>query len=190
MDGPITALQTHDSDWSVHKFIEVNFLKLTDNNQIFRNDLNCFHYHLCTISSQIIECQIFSPYDFLKMNSITAYSMVKAYRLPYSLPISHLYLYFRSSLLVFNTYCFVYLHYCCFPCASVRNNTRAWVPYFLLILFVGTFLFPYRQGDHNYYHSCDNILFLYILLCYYDRCCTIIIIIGDNLGAAYIEYLY
>ena len=26
---------------SVHKFIEVNFSKLTDSNQIFRNDLVC-----------------------------------------------------------------------------------------------------------------------------------------------------
>ena len=27
MDGPITALQTLDCDWSVHLFIEVNFSK-------------------------------------------------------------------------------------------------------------------------------------------------------------------
>ena len=51
MDGPITALQTLDCDWSVHKFIEVNFLKLADNNQIFWNDLITFFitsgkYHL------------------------------------------------------------------------------------------------------------------------------------------------
>ena len=35
--GPITELRTLDSDWSLYKFIEVNFSKLTYNNQIFRN---------------------------------------------------------------------------------------------------------------------------------------------------------
>ena len=53
-DGPITALQTLDCDWSVNKFIEVNLLKLTGNNQIFSNDFDCTHYHLCKILSQII----------------------------------------------------------------------------------------------------------------------------------------
>ena len=38
MDGPISTLQALDYNWSVHKFTEVNFSKLTDNNQIFRND--------------------------------------------------------------------------------------------------------------------------------------------------------
>ena len=70
MDGPITAFQTIDCDWSLHKVIGVNFSKLTDNNQIFRNDFVCIHYHLCKISSQIIECKIFAPYDFLEMNSL------------------------------------------------------------------------------------------------------------------------
>ena len=51
MDEPITELQTLDCDWSVHKFIDVNFLKLTDNYQIFRNDVfDCIHYHLCKTS--------------------------------------------------------------------------------------------------------------------------------------------
>ena len=63
-------LQTLDCDWSVHNFIEVNFSKLTDNNQIFRNDFDCIHYNLCKISSQTIECKIFAPYDFLEMNSV------------------------------------------------------------------------------------------------------------------------
>ena len=44
MGGPITALQTLDCDRSVHKFKEVNFSKLTDNKQIFRNDFDCIHY--------------------------------------------------------------------------------------------------------------------------------------------------
>ena len=55
MDGPITVLQTLDCDWSVRKYIEVNFSKLTDNNQIFKNYFHCIHYHLCKIS-QIVEC--------------------------------------------------------------------------------------------------------------------------------------
>ena len=61
MDEPITAIQTLHCSWSVHKFIEVNFSKLTDNNKIFRNDFDCIHYHLCKISSKIIECKMFAP---------------------------------------------------------------------------------------------------------------------------------
>ena len=59
MDWPITALQTLDCDWSVNKFIEVNFWMLTENNLIFRNDFDCIHYHLCKILSQIIEYNFF-----------------------------------------------------------------------------------------------------------------------------------
>ena len=40
-----TALRTLDCDWSLHKFIEENFSKLTDNNQIFRIDFACNHFH-------------------------------------------------------------------------------------------------------------------------------------------------
>ena len=76
MDEPITALQTVDCYWFVLKFIDMNFLKLTDNNQIFRNDFDCILYRLCTISYKITECKIFAPYDFLEMNSITTYSML------------------------------------------------------------------------------------------------------------------
>ena len=74
MGGPITALETLDSDWSVHKFIEVNFSKLTGNNQIFRNYFDYIHYHLCKISQ--IEFKFFTTYDFHEMNYITTYSMV------------------------------------------------------------------------------------------------------------------
>ena len=48
------STQTLDSDLSYHKFIEVNFSKFMDGNQIFRIDFVCIHYHLCKISSQII----------------------------------------------------------------------------------------------------------------------------------------
>ena len=63
MEQPITALLTPACDWLLHRFIEVNFSKLTDSNKIFRNDFVGFHYHLCKISSQIIECIIFAPYE-------------------------------------------------------------------------------------------------------------------------------
>ena len=59
MERPITALQIPDCDWLLHRIIEVNFSKLTDSNQIFRNAFVGFHYHLCKISSKIIECIIF-----------------------------------------------------------------------------------------------------------------------------------
>ena len=75
MEGAITALQSLDGDWSVQKFIGVNFAKLTDNNQIFWNDFDCIHHHFCKLSSEIIECKIFAPYDFLEMNSISTYTL-------------------------------------------------------------------------------------------------------------------
>ena len=43
-----------------------------DSNQNFRNDFVVLHYHISIISSQIIECIIFAPYEL----SITIYSMV------------------------------------------------------------------------------------------------------------------
>ena len=43
----------------IDKFAEVNFSKLTDSYQIFRNDFVCIHCDLCKISPQIIEYKIF-----------------------------------------------------------------------------------------------------------------------------------
>ena len=57
--GPITFERLKCCDWSVHKFLEMKFSKLTDSNQIFRIDFVCIHYHLCEISCQIIECKFF-----------------------------------------------------------------------------------------------------------------------------------
>ena len=68
--GKITALQTLDCDWSVHKFIEVNISELTDSNQILRNYFVCIHYHICEISSQITECKISASYDIIEINSL------------------------------------------------------------------------------------------------------------------------
>ena len=41
----------------------------TDNNQNFTIHYACIHYHPYEISSQIIKCKIFAPYDFIEMNS-------------------------------------------------------------------------------------------------------------------------
>ena len=61
--------------WSVvighSAFIEVNFSKLTHNNQIFRNDFIFSHYHPCKISAQIMAGKIIVPYEL----SITLYSL-------------------------------------------------------------------------------------------------------------------
>ena len=59
MRAPITALQTLECDWSVHKFIEVNFSKLTDNHQIIRNDfvawiITSVKYHLKLLSAKFL----------------------------------------------------------------------------------------------------------------------------------------
>ena len=72
MEQLIIALQTPDCDWLLQRFIEVNFSKLTDSNQIFRNYFVGLHYHLCKVSSQIIKCVIFAPCEL----SITIYSIV------------------------------------------------------------------------------------------------------------------
>ena len=42
VDGPITALQTLDCDWSVHKFTEVNFSKLRTATKFSRLTLLAF----------------------------------------------------------------------------------------------------------------------------------------------------
>ena len=46
----------HRCDWSLDKFIEVNFSKLTNNIEFFRNYFVCIRCHLCKISPKIIEC--------------------------------------------------------------------------------------------------------------------------------------
>ena len=54
---------------------EVNFSKLTDNNQILKKGCDCVHYHLYKIPSQNNECKIFAPYDFLEIKSISGLSL-------------------------------------------------------------------------------------------------------------------
>ena len=39
----------------------MNFSKLSDSNQIFRNDFICIHYDLCKISTQNIQFNFFAP---------------------------------------------------------------------------------------------------------------------------------
>ena len=58
---------TTEKRWAVAavldgRFMEVNFSKLMHNNQTFRNDVVCNHYHLCKLFAQTIECKIFTPY--------------------------------------------------------------------------------------------------------------------------------
>ena len=50
MDGPITVERLKCCDWSVHEFIEVNFSKLADSNQIFRIGFVSIQYQLGEIS--------------------------------------------------------------------------------------------------------------------------------------------
>ena len=70
MKQPITVLQTPTCDWLLNRFIEANFSRLADSKQIFRNDFVCFPHRHCKISSQIIECIIFVPYE-LSITTIT-----------------------------------------------------------------------------------------------------------------------
>ena len=57
LEGPITVERLKCWTLFLDKFIEVNFLTLTHNNQIFRNDFVSIHYHLCNILPQIIDCK-------------------------------------------------------------------------------------------------------------------------------------
>ena len=43
------------------------FSELTDGNQIFRNDFVCIYYNLWKLSTLIIKCIIFVPYDFMQL---------------------------------------------------------------------------------------------------------------------------
>ena len=51
----------------LYSMVGVNFSNLMHNNQIFRNDFVCNHYHLCKLSVQTIECKIFTPYNFIQL---------------------------------------------------------------------------------------------------------------------------
>ena len=61
----------------IHKLIEMNFSKLTDDSQIFRNDFDCIYYitsvkyHL-----KLLSAKFFGPYDFLEMNSKNIYYLL------------------------------------------------------------------------------------------------------------------
>ena len=55
--------------------MEVNFSKLKDSNQIFRNDFVCINCRICKISTQIIKCIIFTIECYFMAN--TSYSMVE-----------------------------------------------------------------------------------------------------------------
>ena len=57
-------------DWLLHSFIEVNFSKLTDNNQIFRDDFAAF-----IITSKKIKFKLISANFFLPMISCNELSI-------------------------------------------------------------------------------------------------------------------
>ena len=81
------------SDFSHSTFIAaVEFVKVNDNNQIFRKDFICIQYHLCKVSAYIIECIIFAPFELSTSNK---------------------YLLYRDTM----SYFFVLLHFFLFPCA-------------------------------------------------------------------------
>ena len=73
MEQPITALQTLDCYWLLYRLIDENFSKLTFSSQIFRNDFVYLHYHLWKISSQTIECILFSPWSLYITNNYVLY---------------------------------------------------------------------------------------------------------------------
>ena len=52
MEQPITVGCLESCDWLLHRFIEENCSKLTDFDQIFRNDFVCLYYHLSKISKK------------------------------------------------------------------------------------------------------------------------------------------
>ena len=58
--GATNRSRAFDSLW-LDKFIDRNFSKVMDSNQIFSNDFVCILYHLCKTSVQIFECIIFAP---------------------------------------------------------------------------------------------------------------------------------
>ena len=51
MEQPITALQTPDCDWLLHRFIEVNFSKLVDSNQI--SGMTLFAFIVISVKFQV-----------------------------------------------------------------------------------------------------------------------------------------
>ena len=72
----ITARVLESYDWSHSALIEMNFSKLTHNNQSFMNDFICCRYHLSNISAQIIECKIFAPCElYVTLCSVWCYSL-------------------------------------------------------------------------------------------------------------------
>ena len=70
IDGPITALQTLDCDWSVHKFI---FLQVNGQQPNFQEWL--WLHSLSPLQNIISNCwvKIFAHYDFLEINSLYNY---------------------------------------------------------------------------------------------------------------------
>ena len=63
-DQSQSSARIEGCDWPRSSFIELNFSKLTNGNQIIRNYFVCILYNLCKMLSPIIECMFFIR-DFL-----------------------------------------------------------------------------------------------------------------------------
>ena len=66
----ITVERLEGCDWSRSSFKEVNFSKLKNSNQIFRNDFVCIHYPPGEMSAKIIKWNFFTPYELSMYNTI------------------------------------------------------------------------------------------------------------------------
>ena len=71
-ERPITAGCIEGSDWPLFWFLDMNFSKLTDSNQIFRNDFVCIFTKIVT---KIIEGKIVACLRFSAMNSLLLYDI-------------------------------------------------------------------------------------------------------------------
>ena len=74
IEGPITVERSKCCDWSLDKFMQVNFSKLSNSNQIFRNNFVCILYHLCENRAHNVESKIFYL-EWTLYNTI--YSLIK-----------------------------------------------------------------------------------------------------------------
>ena len=66
MEQPISVGCLESCDWLLHRFIDVNFSKLMDSNQIFRNNFISLYFILVKFQFKLISAIFFSLYDFLQ----------------------------------------------------------------------------------------------------------------------------
>ena len=71
MEKPITVGCLEDSDWLLHRYIEINFSKLMDGNQISRNDLFAFIIISVKFQVKLMSANFFLPMISCNELSIT-----------------------------------------------------------------------------------------------------------------------